>query len=114
MRTVVSAGESDESLTPTRDDLAHLPALHAILSALNDHAAGVGQLVEPCEELPVLGARLIAAARRQAPTRAVDTVARAMTLLGNRGFEAVLLQYLEDLTILKADLDEADALRRAG
>ncbi|MBL9025118.1 MAG: hypothetical protein JNL21_23170 [Myxococcales bacterium] len=90
-------------------DLEHLPALHGILAALNDPGAGVSQLKDLCNQLPSLSARLIARARREAPHHEVREVGYALAILGNAGLEAVLLPYLEDLTILKTDLEEARA-----
>ncbi len=82
-----------------------------MLAALNDPAAGVPQLEKICVELPTLGARVIAEAQRVAPDRTVEHVGYALGVLGNRGLEEILLQYLEDLTILKADLEDARVRR---
>lgn len=88
-------------------DLKHLPALHGILATLNDPAAGVNQLARLCAQLPSLAGRVVIAARRVAPHHGIDHVDRALKIVGNRGLESVLMEYLEDLTILKADLEEA-------
>jgi hypothetical protein len=97
----------DPAMRVQPSDLEHLPALHGILAALNDPGAGVSQLKDLCNELPSLTARLIARARREAPNHDVREVGYALAILGNAGLEAVLLPYLEDLTVLKTDLEEA-------
>lgn len=91
---------------PQPEDLNHLASLHGLLLALNDPAAGVPQLKEFCGRLPSLGNRLILAAELARPGRDEIDLGYALALLGNRGLGDVLLQYLEDLTILKADLEE--------
>ena len=93
-------------LDPQPEDLHHLAALHGILGALNDPAAGIHQLKEYCARLPSLGNRILAAAEISRPGRDVMDLRFALAVLGNRGLGEVLLQYLEDLTILKADLEE--------
>jgi hypothetical protein len=91
---------------PQPEDLNHLASLHGILGALNDPAAGVHQLKEFCGRLPSLGNRIVAAAELARPGRDDIELGYALAVLGNRGLGEVLLQYLEDLTVLKADLEE--------
>ncbi len=93
------------------EDLDHLAALHGILAALNDPGAGVDQLRKLCKELPSLSARLVEAAEREAPRHDIRDLGVALAILGNAGLEAVLLPFLEDLTILKADLEDAKKRR---
>ena len=100
------AGTKREDLAPKPDELKRLPSLHSILGALNDPDAGVPQLRRYCAELPALGARIMHEARRSVPGRDVEDVGYALAVIGNRGFEVVLLEYLEALTILKADLED--------
>ena len=88
------------------EDLGHLPALHGILAALNDPGAGVSQLRDLCIELPSLAARIMEHARAMAPHHEVRDVGYALAILGNKGLEQVLLPYLEDLTVLKTDLED--------
>jgi hypothetical protein len=52
---------------------------------------------------PVLTARVLRAAR--ARSTSIDSLNAALQLIGNRGLEKVLLEFLEDLTSLKADLE---------
>ncbi|MBL8742348.1 MAG: hypothetical protein JNK04_14670 [Myxococcales bacterium] len=95
-----------DDLAPKPDELKRLPSIHSILGALNDPDAGVPQLRRYCAELPSLRARILHEARRSVPGRDVEDVGYALAVIGNRGFEVVLLEYLEALTILKADLED--------
>ncbi len=101
-----SASKPRDDLTPKPEELRRLPSIHSILGALNDPDAGVPQLRRYCAELPSLRARIMHEARRSVPGRDVDDVGYALAVIGNRGFEVVLLEYLEALTILKADLED--------
>ena len=76
------------------------------MGALNDPSAGVHQLKEYCQRLPSLAARIVAAASLNRLARSDIDIGYALAVVGNRGLEEVLLQYLEDLTILKTDLEE--------
>ena len=84
--------EPPPSIEPSREELKHLAALHSILSTLNDNT-------------------VLVAARREARDRDVETVEHGLSILGNRGFEGVLLDYLEALTILKSDLEDEQRAR---
>lgn len=88
----------------TRADLARLSELHALLFALDDPAAAATELGRLCAELPPLEARLVELAKRRTK-RVPRDVHHAISLLGNRAVEKVLLELLEDLTVLKADLE---------
>lgn len=101
-----ASSKQPEDLAPTREELKRLPSLHSILGALNDPDAGVPQLRRYCAELPSLRARIISEARRSVPGREVEDVGYALAVIGNRGFEVVLLEYLEALTILKSDIED--------
>ena len=57
-------------------------------------------------------ARIIAEAHRVAPHHGVARVDFALTLVGNRGLERVLMTYLEDLTILKSELEDGPISQR--
>jgi hypothetical protein len=103
---VRAATRQREDLVPKPEELKRLPSLHSILGALNDPDVGVPQLRRYCMELPSLGARIMNEARRSVPGRDVEDVGYALAVIGNRGFEVVLLEYLEALTVLKADLDD--------
>ncbi len=86
-------------------DLEKLPLLHEILSLLADPAVSADQLGRVADRLPVLANRLKEAARGLKRSR--RTAGESIVVLGNRGFEAILLELLEDLTVLRADLDDA-------
>lgn len=87
----------------TREDLDRLPEIHALLFALDDPAAAAPKLAALCESLPPLEARLMDLARRKSRLAPRD-VRSAIALLGNRVVEKVLLELLEDLTVLKFEL----------
>jgi len=87
------------------DDLRRLPDLHALLRSLDDAYAGGEQLRTRIDALPVLVARIERRARRRFSGRSGLTLAESLPAIGNLGLEAELLQLLEDLTVLKADLD---------
>lgn len=96
-------------------DLGRLADLHAILFALGDPAAAIPRVAALCAALPPLAHRLMALARRRAPVRrAPADLPAALAIVGNRGLEEVLLGLLEDLTVLKYDLEShADAPAQA-
>jgi hypothetical protein len=85
------------------EDLDRLPMLHSLLGALNDEYASVRKLAMLTASIPVLTARVVRHARTRSSS--VDSLAAALQLIGNRGLEMVLLEFLEDLTALKADLE---------
>jgi hypothetical protein len=86
------------------EDLQHLGTLHNLLSALNDQYASVSKLAMLTSGSPVLTARVMKHAKNR--LAATDTLHAALQLIGNRGLEKVLLEYLEDLTTLKAEYEE--------
>lgn len=85
------------------DDLQRLGALHNLLAALNDPLASRRKLQMLTAFSPVLTARVVRHA--QARSAAIDSLETALTLIGNRGLETVLLQFLEDLTVYKGELE---------
>lgn len=98
---------------PSRDaaivsekDLEFLPVLHELLGALNDVAAGATVIARHVERLPALRARIALAFARSHASPTLPSVAAQLTYLGNGEIEAILLQFLEDLTILRAELSE--------
>ena len=82
--------------------------VHGILRLLNEPRQSARPIASLIEKFPVLEARVRRASR--APQWYTDElygepdVMTVMVMIGNRGFEAVLLELLEDLTVLKADL----------
>lgn len=92
------------------EDLEQLGVLHRILALLNEPGQSAAPIAALVEELPVLAARA-----RRAHSSALRVgrglgeppkIAMVLASLGNRAFEALLLELLEDLTILRADLDD--------
>lgn len=90
-------------VTVTDADLAHVETIKELLRVLNDPCAGEAQLARLIERVPVLAARCIARARHAHPLRQARTVRQALSLIGNRGIEAEVLNVLEDLTIVKSE-----------
>ncbi len=106
----MSSSRAEVPLAPVRpEELAHLPTLHRILAHLNDPSAGPGELVALCARLPSLSARLVQTAQRTSHRGGTERLDWALAVLGSRGFNEVLMDYLEDLTILKAELDDDGA-----
>jgi hypothetical protein len=86
----------------TVDDLRHLEVVQRILMLLNEPAASAAALARLVDEMPVLAARLGARFAARVGSRP-STALSELTYLGNRDFEAVLFQLLEDLTDLRAE-----------
>lgn len=89
-----------------QEDLLHLKRLHDLLDALNDPYVSRRKIEMLASNSKVLTARVLRHAR--ARQRTIDSLGAALTLIGNSGLETVLLQFMEDLTIYKGDLDEAN------
>jgi hypothetical protein len=87
------------------EHLAMLSTLHELLTALNDAWAGRNRIVQLVSAMPVLGMRCIRRALRKRPTALALSLDQTLTMLGNRDLEAELLELLEDLTIMKAELE---------
>jgi hypothetical protein len=97
-----------KSMLPTNcevgtEDLGRLKVVHDLLAALNDQYASVGKLAMLTSYSPSLTARVMKQARNRSAS--VDSLNAALQLIGNRGLEKVLLEFLEDLTALKAELE---------
>lgn len=86
-----------------QDDLQHLQRMHDLLAALNDPYVSRRKIEMLTSYSRVLSARVVRHAR--ARQRSIDSLGAALTLIGNRGLETVLLQFLEDLTIYKGELE---------
>lgn len=87
------------------EDIADLAPLQELLAALNDPYCSTPRVHQLVGRLPRLSARCIRAAKLTRDPDKVRTLDQALRFLGNRGLEGVLLQYLEDLTILSAEID---------
>ncbi len=86
-------------------DLQRLDLVKDLLALLNDPYVGPYKLSETIEHIPVFAARCRREAALFRPRNEVEDIERALNVIGNRGIEKVLLELLEDMTILKADLD---------
>ena len=95
----------DSACQVTAADLKRLDAIHQLLEALRDPLASSKLVEHRVKQIPVLTARMIRFAQRNHPARNVTTLGGALGIVGNRGLEAVLLELLEDLTVLRADLE---------
>jgi HD-like signal output (HDOD) protein len=105
-------GLTDKKLPPDecevgQDDLQHLKRLHDLLAALNDPYVSRRKIEMLTSYSKVLSARVMRHAR--ARQRSIDSLGAALTLIGNRGLETVLLQFLEDLTIYKGELEASQS-----
>jgi len=86
-------------------DLKRLGSVKELLGLLNDPYVGPYKLAETITNIPVFAARCRREAALFRPRSEVEDIERALNVIGNRGIEKVLLELLEDMTILKADLD---------
>jgi hypothetical protein len=84
------------------EDLEELPKIHALLKALNDPYANIAELVGAVR---VLAARCVRRARLKMLKRDVSSMEHALAVIGNKGTEEELLGVLEDLTILKSEIE---------
>ncbi|MFZ9885968.1 MAG: hypothetical protein ACO3JL_00595 [Myxococcota bacterium] len=90
-------------------DLKRIPDIHALLQAFHDPYTSSKQIADLVEKIPVLKARCeerVPAGRKRPDAR----MAEILTVIGNRTLEEVLLGLLEDLTLLKAELEGGDPL----
>jgi HD-like signal output (HDOD) protein len=100
-------GPPDSACQVSAGDLKRLEAIHSLLEALRDPLASSKLVEHRVKQIPVLTARMIRFAKRGAPARNITTLGGALAIVGNRGLETVLLELLEDLTVLRADIDDA-------
>jgi hypothetical protein len=97
--------------SPTNDcklhpaDLERLDLVKELLKLLNDPYVGPFKLSQTVANIPVFAARCRREAALYRPRSEVEDIERALNMLGNRGIEKVLLNLLEDMTILKSELD---------
>jgi hypothetical protein len=107
-RPVPKPKRTAEAWEVTPDDLSCLDAVRDLLSALNNAYVSTSQIQKLILDIPVLAARCM---RRVAvkQTATPETLAKALTSIGNMGLENELLGLLEDLTTCRADQLEAQA-----
>lgn len=87
-------------------DLECLDAVRSLLSALNDAYVSTSQVQRLILDIPVLAARCVRRIGVKTPVTPA-LLEKALTTIGNMGLEAELLGLLEDLTTLRADMEEA-------
>jgi hypothetical protein len=105
---VPKAPPKREAWEVTPDDLGCLDAVRSLLSALNNAYVSTSQIQKLILDIPVLAARCMRrVGAKQAATP--ETLAKALTSIGNMGLENELLGLLEDLTTCRADMLEAEA-----
>ena len=88
----------------TAKDLAHLEDVKKLLNALNDSYAAVDALRVHIEQIPALSARIVRRAENLHPNRKIPNLGYALGVIGNRGLGSELMEFLEDLTWLKATM----------
>jgi hypothetical protein len=87
------------------EDLKRLNLVRELLQLLNDPYVGPMKLAETVAHIPVFAARCRKEAALYRPRAEVEQIERALNVIGTRGIEKVLLELLEDLTVLKSDLE---------
>jgi hypothetical protein len=95
-----------EEIKVSPEHLGELEKIHDLLRELNDpYAAGrsVGALIA---KIPILAARCVHRAQSRSSKIEVQSLTQALSLIGNRGLEAELLDLLEDLTVAKDKLEK--------
>lgn len=92
------------------EHLKSFETLHALLRTFHDPLAAGSRLQKHVVEIPVLERRLLRTARITTGQMDLSDVGVALSLLGNKVLEQELLQLLEDMTELKADLMEKGKL----
>jgi hypothetical protein len=102
----LSKGRSAEAWEVTPEDLGCLDAVRDLLSALNNAYVSTSQINKLILDIPVLAARCMRRIGVKQPATP-ETLAKALTSIGNMGLEGELLGLLEDLTTCRADQLEA-------
>lgn len=99
-------GRTAEAWEVTPEDLGCLDAVRDLLSALNNAYVSTSQINKLILDIPVLAARCMKRIGVKQPATP-ETLAKALTSIGNMGLEGELLGLLEDLTTCRADQLEA-------
>lgn len=107
-RPVAKPKRTAEAWEVTPDDLSCLDAVRDLLSALNNAYVSTSQIQTLILDIPVLAARCMRRVGAK-QTATPETLAKALTSIGNMGLENELLGLLEDLTTCRADQLEAQA-----
>lgn len=88
----------------TREDLSRLSDILKMLSLLNDEFAPAHKLAILINQMPPLKARVTQTYNLMFMGKALPSFQTQVGAIGNRQLETLLLEFLEDLTILRADL----------
>lgn len=99
-----------KELRVNQEHLESFDSLHALLQTFHDPLAAGSRLQKHVVAIPVLERRLLRTARITTGQLELADVGVALSLLGNKVLEQELLQLLEDMTELKADLIEKGEL----
>lgn len=106
--------EMSERATVARPDLARLGIIREILTQLNDMNAGADRLSGHVERFPALSARISLDYMLVRPgTKTLPGLREQITVIGNQRLEAVLFALLEDLTVLRSEIDHGEEARTA-
>lgn len=96
---------TSEDTRVQKEDLKHLEVLHKMLQILNDSMAGAEQLSNQVERFRALHARVMLRFRKLYPGQTPPALPQQLAKLGNREFEKVLFELLEDLTVLRSEME---------
>ncbi len=99
-------------LLVTESHLKSFDALHDLLNNFQDPFAAGSELKKHVEEIPVLAGRLLRTARIITGQMDLSDLGTALSLLGNKALEQELLQFLEDMTEVKADWEEKQSKKK--
>lgn len=92
-----------KELLVTEEHIHDFEGVNQLLRTFRDPFAAGSELRKHIEEIPVLAGRLVRTARINTGHMDLRDVGAALSLLGNKVLEQELLQFLEDLTEVKAD-----------
>lgn len=112
MHTIEHREPSNSELVVRSHDVTQLGEIHELLLAFNDPQASSYKLTKHVANIPVLKARCIYRAYHCSGRRKLSSLEQVMTLIGNRGLGDELLLMLEDMTFVKADLQEGKHVER--
>jgi len=102
-----------EETKVTRDDLECIQEALRILSLLNDRYVSPRSLAPSVARMPALMARITRAYHQRFIGRSIPDLPEQLRWLGNSQFERMLFVYLEDLTELRAEIEEAEEDRES-
>lgn len=101
----VDVSDEDSGVRVRPDDLRHLDVLHAILEKLADTHVSARELARHAAAFPPLRARITQLFLLRFPNATMPSLAEQIARFGNHTFESILLELLEDLTVLRSELE---------